>query len=192
MSSQQALNLLVIDNFYKNPVDVRNFALSQEFKVAGNYPGTRTQTFATNELKELINRYLEPFSGKITEFPMETGAYNGSFQYTTSRDRSWIHTDHHNTWGGVLYLTPDAPVNSGTAFYRIKNGGEMYENPLKRDYVDRYGQDLTKWEMVDSVGNVFNRLVLFNSKRYHMSMDYFGTDKMDGRLFQVFFFSTER
>jgi len=191
MSSQQA-NLLVIDNFYKNPMDVRNFALRQEFKVTGNYPGTRTQTFASQELKELINRYLEPFSGKITEFPMETGAYNGSFQYTTSRDRSWIHTDHHNTWGGVLYLTPDAPVSSGTAFYRIKHGGEMYENPLKRDYIDSHSQDLTKWEQVDTVGNVFNRLVLFNSKRYHMSMDYFGTDKTDGRLFQVFFFSTEK
>lgn len=51
---------------------------------------------------------------------------------------------------------------------------------------------MTKWQLVDQVGNVFNRLVIFNSFNYHMSQDYFGTDKNDGRLFQVFFFSTEK
>jgi hypothetical protein len=191
MANQQ-LNLLVVDNFYKNPLEVREFALSQEFKVTGNYPGVRTNSFASEELKKMINNYIRPFSGEITEFPMETNAYNGSFQYTTSRARSWIHTDPHNTWGGVLYLTPDAPLSSGTAFYKLKGGNpEGYEEPTKKEYTDLFSQDLTKWELVDQVGNVFNRLILFNSKRYHMSMDYFGTCKENSRLFQVFFFSTE-
>lgn len=189
MSSQQ-VNLLVIDNFYKNPMDVRDFALSNDFKITGNYPGTRTQSFATDELKHLLNKIIEPFSGLITEFPMEPGSYNGSFQYTTSRERSWIHTDSYNNWGAVIYLTPDAPLTSGTAFYKLKNGS-MYEDLLKREYTDNFSQDHTKWEIVDTVGNVFNRLILFNAKRYHMSMDYFGKDKIDSRLFQVFFFSTE-
>ena len=57
---------------------------------------------------------------------------------------------------------------------------------------DKFSQDLTKWEQVDKVGNIFNRLILFDSKRFHMSMDYFGDSKENGRLFQVFFFSTER
>jgi hypothetical protein len=34
--------------------------------------------------------------------------------------------------------------------------------------------------------------LFFNSNRFHMSMDYFGDTKENGRLFQVFFFSTER
>ena len=58
--------------------------------------------------------------------------------------------------------------------------------------IDKYSQDLTKWDLVDRVGNVFNRLILFDSRRFHMSMDYFGDSKENGRLFQVFFFSTER
>ena len=65
-------------------------------------------------------------------------------------------------------------------------------NILKnKDQTDMYSQDLTKWTKVDTVGNVFNRLILFNSKLFHMSMDYFGVNKDDCRLFQVFFFSTE-
>jgi len=182
MASQQC-NLIIIDNFYKNPNEVREFALEQEFPVKGNYPGTRTQSFATEELKAIIQKYLEPFNGKITEFPMEPTAYNGSFQYTTSRARSWVHTDSFNNWGGVLFLTPDAPVTAGTAFYKPK---------ATNTDTDLYSQDLTKWELVDLVGNVFNRLILFNSKRFHMSMDYFGTELKDSRLFQVFFFSTEK
>ena len=60
-----------------------------------------------------------------------------------------------------------------------------------KEIINNHSQDYTKWELVDQVGNIFNRLVLFNSNRFHASMDYFGTCKDDGRLFQVFFFSTE-
>ena len=194
--------LIVIDNFYNNALDTRNYILTQEFLVRGNYPGQRTISYANEHLKETIQTYVEPFGGKITDFPIpnEDGLnaskiYNGSFQYTTSRDRSWVHIDGHNNWAGVLYLTPEAPLSSGTSFYKFYDGTtckrdmNLLEN---KEELDRYSQDLTKWEKVDQVGNVFNRLILFNADRFHMSMDYFGDTKENGRLFQVFFFSTER
>jgi len=170
--------------------------------VRGNYPGQRTRSFANNELKDIIQEYIMPFGGKILEFPMpdetnkdDNNIYNGAFQYTTSRDRSWIHVDNFNNWAGVLYMTPDAPLSSGTGFYKYKDG-TTYESDLKimdnKAEIDAFCQDLTRWEQVDKVGNLFNRLVLFNSKRYHMSLDYFGNSKENGRLFQVFFFSTEK
>jgi len=191
--------LIVIDNFYNNPKDTRDFILTQEFSVKGNFPGQRTISYANEKHRDIIQEYVAPFGGKITDFPMLNDdcsniVYNGSFQYTTSRDRSWIHTDSRN-WGGVLYLTPDPPLSSGTAFYRFKNGEYSEEdvNVLNtNEQIDKYNQDQTKWELVDRVGNVFNRLILFNSKRFHMSMDYFGDTKENSRLFQVFFFSTER
>ena len=192
--------LIIIDNFYNNPMDTRNFILGQEFFVKGNFPGQRTISYANDHLKEMIQKYIEPF-GKITQFPCPNSdnsnakvIYNGAFQYTTSRDRSWIHTDNWNNWAGILFLTPNAPLSSGTAFYRFNDGAMCQDdgNQLNnQDEVDKCSQDLTKWELVDRVGNVFNRLVLFNAHRYHMSMDYFGDTKENGRLFQVFFFSTE-
>ena len=194
--------LIVVDNFYNNAMETRNYILTQNFIVKGNFPGQRTISYATNDLKNIIQSYVEPFGGKITLFPCPKEdnsdaheIYNGAFQYTTSRDRSWVHTDSWNNWAGVLFMTPDAPLTAGTAFYKFMDGamsekeGKVLNN--KND-TDRFSQDLTKWEMVDRVGNVFNRLVLFNANRYHMSMDYFGDSKETGRLFQTFFFSTER
>jgi hypothetical protein len=194
--------LIIIDNFYKNPIETREYILTQEFMVRGNYPGQRTISYANEHLKEIIQKYVEPFGGKITDFPIpkEDGSdanmiYNGSFQYTTSRDRSWVHIDGYNNWGGVLYLTPNAPLSSGTAFYNFYDGTSCARdmNILgNKKEIDKCSQDMTKWKMVDKVGNIFNRLILFNSNRFHMSMDYFGDCKENGRLFQVFFFSTEK
>jgi hypothetical protein len=186
-------SIIVVDNFYKNAMETRNYILGEEFSVKGNYPGQRTISYATEHLKEIIQNYVMPFGGLITDFPIPSEnqeknieIYNGSFQYTTSRDRSWVHIDGHNNWGGVVFMTPDAPLSAGTGFYTFHE-----KNPSQED-LGKYSQDMTKWKLVDNVGNVFNRLILFNSKRNHMSLDYFGTDKENGRLFQVFFFSTER
>ena len=195
------VNLIIVDNFYSNPYKTREFILTQEFKIRGNYPGQRTVSFANEELKKSIEKFVSPFGGKITNFPIGdkdpqgNENYNGAFQYTTSRDRSWFHVDGWNNWGGIVYLTPNAPLNSGTGFYQYEDGTrtEMGGKIRKNDkLVGDHSQDVTKWKLVDKAANVFNRLILFNSKLYHSSMDYFGTTKEDGRLFQCFFFDTEK
>jgi hypothetical protein len=187
---------LVIDNFYSNPDDTRKFILTQEFKIRGNYPGKRTISFADENTRDCIQKYISAFAGKIIRFEMgnDNTNYNGSFQYTTSRDRSWIHTDSWNNWAAVLYLTPNAPESSGTGLYKYKDGTKSSDNLSKQkiDEIDEDNQDLTKWTLVDRIGNVYNRMVIFNAKQYHCSLDYFGTNKENGRLFQVFFFSTEK
>jgi hypothetical protein len=106
--------------------------------------------------------------------------------------KSWIHRDCTD-WAGVLYLTPNAPINSGTAFYKHKETGlEKIEKDTPKEIskkLDNDSYNMDKWEMVDMVGNKFNRLVLFRGTRSHKSMEYFGEDKNNGRLFQLFFFN---
>ena len=105
--------LIIIDNFYNNAMETREYILTQDFKVHGTIQVIGTRSFATNELKNLIQDYVFPFGGKITEFPMpnetninDNSIYNGAFQYTTSRDRSWVHIDGYNNWaGGFIYDT---------------------------------------------------------------------------------------
>jgi hypothetical protein len=190
-------NSLTIDDFYADPMQVREFALKQEFKVRGNYPGQRTESFLTDSIKQKLRDILYPFAGEITNWG---GEYTGSFQYTTAADRSWIHADSTTDWAAVCYLTPDAPVTAGTGIFRHKETGWMnfdYKRQNDPEYMKQAPpgdecQDYTKWEMVDRVGNVFNRLIMYRADNYHVSLDYFGKDLNDGRLFQVFFFNTER
>lgn len=187
---------LIIDDFYSNVDSVRSFALGQDFSVRGNYPGQRTLPFLTDSAKELIQDIIKPFAGNVTWWGDD---YTGAFQYTLASDRSWIHADHTTNWAGVLYLTPDAPLSSGTGLYKLKeNGLRGWKNQEHTDEENfkalhnKYSQDYTKWELVDRVGNVYNRLVLYRGDLFHVSMDYFGDTKENGRLFQTFFFNTER
>jgi hypothetical protein len=191
-------NSLTIDNFYSNPMEVREFALKQEFKVRGNYPGQRTEPFLNDSLKKTLRDILYPFAGEVTWWG---GEYTGSFQYTTAADRSWIHADSTTDWAAVCYLTPDAPVSAGTGIFKHKATGWMNYDYKLAEKDPNYNkiappgddmQDYTKWEMVDRVGNVFNRLIMYRADNYHVSLDYFGKNMYDGRLFQVFFFNTER
>jgi hypothetical protein len=182
------VSLIIVDNFYNNPGDVRKFALSQEFSVTGNYPGARTQPFITEDVQKAIEFNMQ-FAGKITDWLNHTpeSSYSGAFQIATAKDRTWIHADHHNMWAGVCYLTPDAPHTSGTALYRHKETGQY--SRINDDYD---GYDYTKWDKFDVVGNRFNRLVIYRGDLFHASLDYFGDNAQNGRLFQTFFFNTER
>jgi len=122
-------NLIIIDNFYENPNEIREFALSQEFfESSKDYPGKRTVSFATEELKNKLQVIIEPFGGKIDDFELTTS--NGCFQFATFEDKTWIHSDTFKgeefiSWGGLIYLTPDAPLSSGTGFYKFKDDGSM-------------------------------------------------------------------
>ncbi len=112
-------NLIITDDFYQNPDEVRAFALAQPFEVSGNYPGFRTKPWLPDDLKESMQWIIQHAGGKITHW-FEDSGYTGAFQICTAKDRTWIHADSFNTWAAVCYLTPDAPLSSGTALYRYK------------------------------------------------------------------------
>lgn len=188
------INSIVVDDFYINPWQVREFALKQEFAVRGNYPGQRTVSFLNDSLKNTIQSIVGPHAGNVTYWSEDQ--YTGSYQYTVATDRSWIHADSTTDWAGVCYLTPDAPLSSGTGLFRhIETGRRSYDYKTEKpeDAQEAWDecQDMTKWEIVDRIGNVFNRLILYRADNFHVSLDYFGKNIYDGRLFQVFFFNTE-
>lgn len=178
------LTLQIIDNFYVNPDNVRAYALSQPFDVKGNFPGARTKPYLPNDLKIAIQHWMRPV-GQITNW-FEDYGYTGAFQIATAQDRTWIHSDHFNKWAGVCYLTPDAPISSGTALYQHK-ATKNYRR-IDNDYE---GYDYTKWDLFDKIGNRYNRLILYRGDLFHASIDYFGDNLHNGRLFQTFFFDTE-
>ena len=113
---------IIIDDFYNNPLDVREFALKQEFSVVGNYPGFRTKSHTNPSIYSIIQEAVKHAGGQITNF--STDSHNGSYQYATSKDKSWIHADEQ-MWAGICFLTPDAPLSSGTGLFKLKENGVL-------------------------------------------------------------------
>jgi hypothetical protein len=181
--------VIIVDDFYENPHEIREKILKEEdFEVKGNYPGSRTKCLLhRDEFKDIKERFEKIVGKKIKYWP---DGYNGSFQYTTEDMKSWIHRDL-TEWGAVIYMSPNPVVSGGTTFYRHKETQLEYaKNDADNTNLDKDSQNYDNWDVVDSIGNKFNRCILFKGKRSHQSGTYFGTDKESGRLFQTFFFDT--
>lgn len=183
----------IVDNFYEDPDQVRQFALSQEFVEGGfgrGFIGRRTeQQFLFPGLKE---KFEEIMGMKITAW--EEHGMNGRFQNCHSGEPLVYHCDSQK-WGGMLYLSPNAPYQCGTTLYAHKQtrARTYYDNGWDAAWTDVPGEchlDGTHFEPVDVLGNVYNRLVIFDASAIHSASEYYGTVMENSRLWQMFFFDT--
>ena len=187
VNTKEKPRLWIVDDFYADPYAVREFALKQKFEEnLDYYKGNRTRNqFIVPGTKEAFEKII---GKKITNWT-ETHGMCGRFQYCTAQDDLVYHCDGQ-TLAGMIYLTPDAPVSCGTSLFAHKKTGLRNENDFGD--VDVFGEtgfyDKTKFELVDTAGNVFNRLVLFDAKCIHSANEYFGTHITNSRLFHLFFF----
>lgn len=177
---------IVVDNFLSNPDTVRQFALKQEYENGSDwYKGRRTfDRFLSTELKYKFESLLGYKINSWEDQPM-----NGRFQYCTPEDPLVYHQDSQE-YAAVLYLTPDAPFQTGTSFFCSKSSGlikPMTDEGINSSFSGGFF-DSTKFDLVDQIGNVYNRLVIFDSKQIHAASCYFGNSITDSRLFQIFFF----
>lgn len=190
MDKSSPPTFVVVDNFYENPDSVREFALKTNMVAHLNaHKGSRTdQVYLFQGLKEAFEKIL---GTKIKDW--EHYGTNGCFQYCVAGDQLVYHTDTQQ-YAGLIYLTPDAPPNTGTSFYRSKHTKKMHvNNGMEHNVVFRNGfLDSTEFDLVDTVGNVYNRLVLFDAQLIHAAACYFGNNRENGRLFQLFFFDIEK
>jgi len=189
--------LIVVDNFYKDVDAVRAYALKQEFVAKKDYhKGRRT-------IKSFIPHWIQGSFEKALSRPIRefTGA-TGVFQYCVAEDQVVYHYDMQE-YAAMIYLSPDAPLNTGTSTYKSKHTGLMHA--ATEEDAQKFGKsvseinaqsfngnsfyDKTNMELVDSVANVYNRMVIFNARALHAATSYYGTTKENARLFHLFFFN---
>tara|TARA_R110000824_G_scaffold395132_1_gene595524 strand:+ start:1154 stop:2104 length:951 start_codon:yes stop_codon:yes gene_type:complete len=193
-------SIIAIDNFYKNPDEVREYALSLEFQHnKAHHKGQRTprQTLfdGTYEFFEDI------LKKKITSWGNQP--HNGVFQFCTAEDQLVYHTDGQK-YAAVVFLTPNAPPEGGTSFFKHRGNGlrnfpteedcaslnkssdELYWDMFRGNFYDK-----SPWDLVDVVGNVYNRMAIWDAKLVHAASQYFGDNKENSRLFHMFFFDAE-
>lgn len=194
--ANQDKGLIVVDNFYNDPDFVREWAIREiKFSPSNYHKGERaTSRFSIIGMKEK----LEEIIGRPI-YNWNHDAYaNGIFQFCTADQPIVYHVDNQ-TYAGMVFLTPDAPPSTGTAFYRSKVTGDYKFDDQKRstvNYVRAFQgknaemnfYDGTHFEKIDEVGNVYNRLVLFDAKNIHAATQYFGDAIDNARFFHMFFF----
>jgi hypothetical protein len=194
----------VISDFYENPDEIRKYALAQKYTYCHEmqgidyvFPGSRTK-----DLKDLSQSLYEKICKKlisvfhIPEHDLMRWQINTSFQTVEGEyGHGLIHQDQNTVFAGVLYLTPDAPLNAGTSLFR-KNSSydeELYWKLIKENDERFKGKepiDFSYHNMFDEVvrvNNVYNSLILFEGDLHHCANQFFGTTKQDSRLAQVFF-----
>lgn len=185
-STKMRKRLFVVDNFYEYPNEIRNTALQQQYKSdIRYYKGLRsTEVFRPDSIKTEFEKILgEP----ITNWNYQA---NGVFQLMTAEDFQVYHCDFQK-WAAIIYLTPNAPFESGTRFYSSRTTGVRESTDdseiMKKTFSGGF-YDSTKFETVDSVGNVYNRLIIMSAQCIHSAGPYFGDSLSTGRLTHLFFF----
>lgn len=186
--------IMVFDNFYENPMRMRQWALKQEFTKPGNYPGLRTKGFQFDNWKEHIE-YLMGF--KIHSERWEASTYTGAFQSVPKEATTWVHSDNYNEYSAIVFLNPYAPPNTGTSFYEHRETGSR-EWSEEHAWINKtpaeHGPNVREscrddvWRRTDTIQNVWNRCVIFKGGLWHSADDYFGWDLESNRLTQTFFF----
>jgi hypothetical protein len=180
--------IFVVDDFYEYPEAIRAFALSQEFIEGGfgkGYIGIRSvNQFLFPGLKE---RFEDIMGQKIVAW--EEHGMNGRFQTCIAGDPLVFHCDTQK-WAAMIYLTPDAPLECGTTLWAHKKTRIRHNShpDIMSTFRPESTLDKTPYEPVDIIGNVFNRLVIFDAGCIHSASEYFGFNQYNCRLWHMFFF----
>lgn len=190
-------DLVVVDDFYQDPDLIRKWTMDNlTFKNTGASKGQRSQRFSIAGTKEKFE--------KILGTPIHNWNYGGyaneTFQFCTADQQTVYHMDKQK-YAGMIFLSPFAPPSSGTNFYRsritgrssfpdrkTKEGNVEFLRSFKGSNKELNFYDGTQHELIDRIGNKYNRLVLFNAQQIHAAGDYFGDSIENARYFHIFFF----
>ena len=203
MFNGRAPEVIVVDDFYRDPAEIRRLALAQEYGSDLRYfKGLRSrERFLWPHLREEFGRLL---GTPVTEWLGH--AANGCFQQTSHSDPLVWHHDAQQ-YAAAVYLTPDAPLGSGTSFWRDRTHG-CRRGPTHPLEARRLGsteavraaeavvydpfnvEHPDNWELVESVAGLYNRLVIWDARLFHSatSYEFAGGGAASTRLVQLFFF----
>jgi len=194
-----------IDNFYNNVDDVRKFALSQTYTAPplGEYPGVRT-----DPLHEIDQEFTQKFCYKLFSlfYNFNNEAVNWEittyFQKIKPYDNpktnvGWTYMDNNTILAGLIYLTPNAGLDSGTSLLAIKESEHaspdykikcnFYKNETvdTAQYIQMLEEHNNKFTETTRFNNVYNTLVAYPGETYHRANNF--DCGQSERLTQVFF-----
>ena len=195
-------SLLVIDDFYANPMEVRQAALRANYpEVTGvrTFPGRNSdKAFPIPDLDRVASSLVnEHIAGDLAN----PNSFHCHFRVTLDGEvgRYNVHADpSHLAVVGICYLTLPEHCQGGTSFFRHRKTNTD-RTPSQADLeaagyksiaqlLKDEGPDQSCWEHLMTVPMRFNRLVLYRPFLWHSAGPAFGDSPENGRLIQLFSF----
>lgn len=191
--------VIIADNFFKYPQDVRELALSMDYYPSeiGIYSGVRTESLHlthTNFFREVCCKILNSYSLRFTDYIATMHFHLTGEEFG---DNGWVHIDGSTVIASIIYLNLDNnDIDTGTCLYKLKNLNHGIETlpAMKKSFITaadnrqvkiQHNQDYTP---VVKIGNMFNRMIAYDARNPHAGSSYYGNSKETERLTLLTFF----
>jgi len=194
--------ITVVDNFYNNPDNIVEFAVSQKFEKTqkGGFQGRRTEALHTLDKSMFDYFCAKLFSVFYDKQPNMEWKVVTNFdlieQKTKDVNTGWIHQDDNkHLLAGVIYLNKNWHDSVGTNIYEKVKDVDENLTQTKIDYfldncdLDKYMRDKKTYNSsfikTNGVEPVYNRMMCYDASYFHAIGDI--SNLKTDRLVQVFF-----
>lgn len=178
------------DDFFEDGKQTRNLILSTTFQDVTSPVDLVTYPDINLSIPDSVK---EEFLSKLSEIMCSKIQPNFLFARAMIHDRPVPHKVHSDfnmgDYSAHVYLSLDWPEHSGTSFY--KHDSEGYEGMLCTDWSKINHNSLSCWSKYAHVEAKFNRVLVHDSKHWHMAEPHnaWGDSPENGRLVLTCFFN---
>ena len=190
LENYNGVKVVVVDDFYKNPYDVRQLALdipaSYNRRIRGNNPALRVNAFyELSSMAWIYDQLSRQYFPEITQHYdsryFQRSFMNATFMVNVMQTENLPPVCPHmdNTSGvnlaSTIYLNTANECDGGTSFYEF-GGKTYYEDPSVAHTLDVEGKhpvteyindSIMDWKLIGMAPMKFNRMVLYNQAVLH-------------------------
>ena len=177
--------IIVIDNFYKYPDEVRNFAFnlpvySMEWgnhnieSYRGNWVANEKDV---QEYSKVLN-YLLPHDVEINMMAFTFYKFLKDKKKYKNKNHIWNIPHIDRMYNGIIYLNKKEECSGGTSFFEHKKTKDFFIDNNNMNKYWNYVRDIKvnddiennykhNWNILKTIKMKYNRLILFNGSLFH-------------------------
>ena len=197
---------ICVDNVFEDPDLIRKWALTLDYTShpQGHWPGKRSTNFQDIE-PELNRQFIFKVLGLHgtnlwSRWEASLVTFHKIKRFSDNKDsiknEGWVHTDEDdkNTIAGVVYLTPNIDIDSGTSLFNFKPDvpkeveAKFWWNKQieKKNFMVKGGEidDIDKYEKAlkenndmffetTRFNNVYNRMLIYDGRQPHRANSFY-------------------
>lgn len=182
--------IICVDNFFSDPDYVFKLAEEAEYNksIDNRWPGARSNYLHSIHpmLFELTFRKIISLFYSYEETLDTVWNVDMTFQKIIPLENQnsfypdgWVHSDNNNIFAGLIYLSKDSEINTGTSIYTARSPvatpinhkikEQLYSGTLTD--IDLYNRGVKEnndqFEETITVKNKFNRLIMYDAANFH-------------------------